>query len=270
MAAAPKRTRRRSPRLPDAVLPAPLLADAYERSVGIVVHAFARLGLSPTDLSRGLKNVPCTVRDQPKLADYGSRYRRLAQLTAVMAAWHDTPAYLDETGRPRSLPRDGEDSFAALCRRTVPDEVPELIAEELLGTGNLRLLPNGSLQPVRGHTDLPYLGQMQLDRLQVCLHDLFANLLYNHTDRGKAPRRVDREVTELEVPIRDVADFDDALKRHATLFTEQVNQWLLLRVRKRKPSEPTARVSVHVFAAVEPNPVPTKRATRGKSRRREP
>ena len=256
-AATSKRTRVRrattTPPLADAVLPKAALQAAFVRCVALVIGAFTRLGLDRASILRGLKDAPSVARQTPYSSVDAELYRRLFNLSAILTYWHTEPAYLDDSGRPRPLAPTGRDGFEALSRRCLPREAPDAVAAELIGNGNLRRLPDSTLQPVRSYADVPYFGQMQLDRMQVRINDLFANVLYNHVDRGTAPRRVDREVTDFDLPVRVIPDFDDMLKRTATLFTDQVNQWMMARSRRRKPDEPTARVSLHLYAAMEAN-----------------
>ena len=256
--------------LADAVLPKAALQAAFVRCIAMVIGAFTRLGLDRASILRGLKDAPSVARQTPYSSVDAELYRRLFDLSAILTYWHTEPAYLDDIGRPRPLPASGKESFEALSRRSLPREAPDAVAAELIGNGNLRRLPDGTLQPVRSYADVPYFGQMQLDRMQVRVNDLFANVLYNHVDRGTAPRRVDREVTDFDLPVRVIPDFDDMLKRTATLFTDQVNHWMMARSRRRKPDEPTARVSLHLYASMEANskaPTSKRRATRPRSAR---
>jgi len=71
----------------------------------------------------------------------GGRVEQSASLTnQVFTSWKDEPAYCDQTGRPRALPRIGPSpSFETLVRRLSTDVHPYTVLNDLLRLGLARL-----------------------------------------------------------------------------------------------------------------------------------
>ncbi len=237
-------------------LPPGALYRAFVQCVAIVVHAFGRLGLDPAVIRRGLREGATRARSRPYSPAEATHYRRLHAIGDIVMAWHGETVFLDDAGRPKALPITGPLSFATLSQRYLPSDDPVAVGAELVADGVLRALPNGEVKPLRHGALVPHLGLPHLDRLPVRLHTLLGTLLYNELDRGRGPLRLDREITEFELPARFVPEFDEIAKRQGDVLTTQMHQWLTLRSRKRQRSEPTARVSLWMHASAERNPAP--------------
>jgi len=96
-----------------------------------------------TGLSRG---VVARLSD-PQVKHLKSAGSRPA--TAVLAAWHENTAYLDERGKPLVLPTKGPTSFASLVFQYGRDVTPNAILKDLLSAGAVRRLKDGRLRARR-------------------------------------------------------------------------------------------------------------------------
>ncbi len=236
-------------------LPTEALYQSFVQCVAVVIRTFIRLGLGSNWLQRGFNDAFERATQNPYSPDEALQYHRLHRIGDILVTWYTDADFLDANGQPMALSIDalgeGEVGFSTLSRRFFPDDEPRRVVQELLDNQLLRSLPDGLFKPYGKGAVVPYFGFHHLDRLPVRLYGLFGTILYNHVDRGEAPLRMDREVTEFHLPADLFVEFDEMAKRKAELFTFQINQWLTARSRSRRVGEPTATVSVWLHASAE-------------------
>ncbi|MEL6870374.1 MAG: DUF6502 family protein [Pseudomonadota bacterium] len=130
-----------------------------------------REGASRIDGEKGLKPIPASV---------------------VLHYWHTDSNFLASDGSPRVLEfEEGMPSFKDLVKRYAGDIPPGAIRTELNRTGAIRILPNGSLVPIRREVVAAVGSDRLLRAIERPLSALLLNLEHNNLEGNRKPYAVD-------------------------------------------------------------------------------
>jgi Family of unknown function (DUF6502) len=121
----------------------------------------------------------------------------------VMHGWHTDSAFVDESGKPRSLPVDGGGSFAELVRKYGGDVPPRAVFRELIAGGMARIGASGDLVPIRRHFVAAAGDELDFGRLEADANVFFDGAVGSRTSRYSTLRRVSvRFRTEIPTGVR--------------------------------------------------------------------
>jgi hypothetical protein len=176
----------------------------------------------------------------------------MLRISEILGAWYQEPAFLDENGKPRSLPLAGAKSFASLAARFLPRFKPDDIAEILIAERVLRRDVRGELVPMRRTVIFTKPGAMMLDRVPVIVQGLLSTIRHNANSQGQRGTRCERLTTLDRLPVEAIPAFNEQVKKLAQSLLNQTDNWAAQRQlqpgsRSRKK---TARAGVEVFAYV--------------------
>ena len=192
-----------------------------------------------------------------KLIDSGetsldSAYNRGARITS---GWRRDPEF-SSRGRARSLPLDGENSFAELVRKYSGDLPYRAVLDELLragvvdkGRGNtIRLSNEAGYIPSASETDqLNILGNASADLLETMTHNI-------HPDTTE--KRLQLTVDYDNLPLEAVEKFKVMAQRDGFALLKQFDEWLSARDRDTNlsviPVNDRHRAGVGIYFFQEP------------------
>jgi hypothetical protein len=179
-------------------------------------------------------------------------FQTMLRISEILGAWYREPAFLDENGKPRSLPLVGAKSFASLVARFLPrfrvDEIVEILVAERV----LQLDARGELIPMRRTVIFTKPGAMMLDRVPVIVQGLLSTIRHNANTDNQRDTRCERLTTLDRLPVEALPAFNEQVKKLAQSLLNQADNWAMQRQlapgsRSRKKA---ARVGVEVFAYV--------------------
>jgi hypothetical protein len=142
----------------------------------------AATGLSRREVARLVDDESPPVLPQRSLA------------AEIFTRWRTSPAYCDDRGRPRSLPRQGAaPSFEALARSVTQDVHPRTLLDELIRLGIAGLVPERDLVVLTLDAFVPGADEARmLDFLARNVGDHLGVAVDNVL--GKGPRQLERAI----------------------------------------------------------------------------
>lgn len=185
----------------------------------------------------------------------GERYTNANRATRVLSGWYQDPDFTGPDGAPRTLPLDGDGSFADLVRRYSGDMPSRALLEELRRV-NAVVVEGKNQVRVLSRAFVPRAGDLEgLRMLGTALHDLTATIDYNLTRSG-APARFQRTVFSERMPARMIPIFSRITAERAQRFLESLDDWLSARElgpRDKNKNEVT-RTGVGIYFFQDPAP----------------
>ena len=164
----------------------------------------------------------------------------------VVTHWYTSPDYLDDAGKPRSLPLRGVRSFTSLVQQSTPEFSPDDVLAFLLKTGTV--VRRGSrLVPIARKVVFDATSEQFAIQSLETLHALLSTILRNQATPAIPDRLLELTVTNHRFP---VSAFEPFRKRSHTRCTELMTDLdnEMVRIERRaKPKDPTMRVGVGVF-----------------------
>lgn len=177
-------------------------------------------------------------------------FQTMLRISEILGAWYREPAFLDENGKPRSLPLEGAKSFESLVTRFLPRFKLDDIVEILVAERVLRCDARGELIPMRRTVIFTKPGAMMLDRVPVIVQGLLSTIRHNANTEDQRGTRCERLTILDRLPIEAIPAFNEQVKILAQSLLNQTDNWAMQRrlavgSRSRKK---TARAGVEVFA----------------------
>jgi hypothetical protein len=168
----------------------------------------------------------------------------------LVARWTALPEYLDEEGKPRPLPRHGDEgaaaSFEGLVRTVSTDIRPRVVLDEWLRLGIVRIdkqdcvaLNVEAFVPEKGFDEKAYyFGRNLHDHLAACVHNLL----------GEPPPFLERSVYYDGLTPASVEELTELSKKLGTEALRTVNRRALaLQHRDSKRSDARHRITFGVY-----------------------
>jgi hypothetical protein len=224
------------------------------RSV-FVATAFEEFGLRgrATNVSRVALLTGLTRRDVRRVhAQSQSQLPPAAEdalnhASRVLTGWHLDADFHDEQGRPRELPADGEGAtFALLLRRYAGDIPRTALVKELLRSGSMERLADGSYRALRRFYMPRAVDGSAVERSGSVLADLAETLEHNLARGPREPSRFEGRAQNRRVDPRHLPAFRALLEREAQAMLERVDDWLS--THEAPAGEPAVRLGVGIYA----------------------
>lgn len=202
--------------------------------VDVAAEEFGLRG-RPTNVSRIALLTGLTRRDvrryrESTLLEAGTARRAeddLNHATRVLAGWHLDAEFIDEFGRPRPLLPSGEGAtFSGLVRRYAGDIPATALAKELLQSGSVIRLGDGSYRAVRRYYMPRAMDGKAVARAGHVLADLATTLEYNLSRDSAAPSRFEGRAQNRHVAPEHLPAFRAFMEREAQGFLERCDEWL--------------------------------------------
>lgn len=154
--------------------------------------------------------------------------RKTDRMTRLLSAWHQDAEFVDRSGQPRLLPREGATaSFAALVRRYGGDVPDSALLKELLRAQVVEEQVGGIKVVKREFIPDPTKPEALL-RAGSVLHDLGATLFHNLYlgDGKKIPLRFERRASNRRIDPQALDAFYQLVAKEGQAFLETIDAWL--------------------------------------------
>lgn len=223
--------------------------------VVFVSTAFEEFGLRgrPTNVSRVALLTGLSRRDVRRVQTEAVSQQpsttedALNHASRVLSGWHLDADFHDEQGRPRELPAEGEGaSFAQLLRRYAGDIPRTALVKELLRSGSIERLADGSYRALRRFYMPRAVDGSAVERSGSVLADLATTLEHNLSRGTREPARFEGRAQNRRVDPRHLPAFRALLEREAQAMLERVDDWLS--THEAPAGEPAVRLGVGIYA----------------------
>jgi hypothetical protein len=212
----------------------------------VLLDLFDRLGISATHVASKVRSPKIAAQSSGKL------YSHNATIGELLAAWHQNPEYLDETGNPVPIRMTGQRSFTALARKVVPNVTPKSLLSQLRSIGAVRIESNGHIsinaRSVAVYTDRALAVHYTLTSLLNYIKTLTHNLDSDPTNANQLFHRVAWNETfdRALIPALKIK-----LRRQGQSFLESFDNWMFRKIQKEtRRKTKTAQVSIGVYLSV--------------------
>jgi uncharacterized protein DUF6502 len=149
--------------------------------------------------------------------------------TRVLTGWHRDAEFLDTNGRPRTLADEGPASFQTLLKRYAGDIPPGALAKELVRSGCVERLEDGTYRAL-SMTYIPQrLDAIATTRSGDVLADLATTVEFNLSRPEGSASRIERRAHNRRIDPKDVPIFRALLEREAQALLERMDDWLSAR-----------------------------------------
>ena len=177
-----------------------------------------RTGLTRKEVSR--------IRNQGK-REGGGRCAPVGRPERVLETWHRMPEFCDESGKPRRLPFEGEDSsFVALLRLVGGDIPPKAMLKELINAGSVEEDHDGYFSVV-SRSFIPDASDPDSIVLAgEALHDLVTTINHNLFESGSQGKRLERRVYGDLLSVAESQRFQKIASEDAEELLERLNTWI--------------------------------------------
>jgi Family of unknown function (DUF6502) len=176
-------------------------------------------GLSRRDVRR--------VRQEVAAATDSSAEDSLNHASRVLSGWHTDPDFLAPDGQPRALQASGEGAnFEMLLRRYAGDIPGTALVKELLKSGSIERLDDGSYRAVRRYYMPRQMDGHAVERAGSVLADLATTIEYNLSRAPREPSRFEGRAQNGLVDRRKLPAFRAFVEREAQGLLERVDEWL--------------------------------------------
>lgn len=152
---------------------------------------------------------------------------KVRHASRVLLGWHSDSRFLDDDGRPKALPTQGEPSFQSLYEDYSGKAVPATsMLKELVAIGAVELLPDGRLI-ARARSYIPQQAdEVALDRICLAISDLSTTASHNVFRSPEERARFERFATNQLIPAARLDEFRDYLELEGQAFLERADDWL--------------------------------------------
>lgn len=175
-------------------------------------------GFSRREVGR-LRNL--LEKDQPEALG------RMNQATRVLTGWFTDEAFIDESGKPRSLAVSGENpSFESLCDRYSGDVPATTMLKELRHVGAVAMEDDGRLVAKTRYYMPAHTDPEQMLRSGSVLEDCGQTVAWNLHRDEKDPSRFEQRASNTQIPAKAVPAFREFIEQEGQAFFERVDAWL--------------------------------------------
>ena len=174
----------------------------------------------------------------------------LNHASRVLSGWHLDRDFIEPDGRPRILPARGEGaSFEVLLRRYAGDIPGTALVKELVKSGSIERLDDGTYRVVRRYYMPRQMDDRAVERAGSVLADLASTVEYNLSREPRDPSRFEGRAQNRHVDKRNLPAFRAFVEREAQGLLERVDDWLALNEADAPGSgTETVRLGVGVYA----------------------
>lgn len=176
-------------------------------------------GLSRREVTRQRRHLDADV-------DVGGD-AQISYAARVLSAWHQDPDFLDDTGEPLALPREGEHpSVASLLKRYAGDIPHVALYKELLSVAAIATNDDGLVEArTRYYMPAP-LDPNAVLRAGGVWQDLGENINYNLLRDADQPGRFEGRATNARVNPKALGALRELIDQKAQSLLEETDQWL--------------------------------------------
>ena len=166
--------------------------------------------------------------------------KNFSRPSRVLAGWHSDPRFLGPYGVPLELPYEssvegGTPSFVDLVKTYSGDMAPRPMLKELIRVGAVVELENKSYKVVRRDFEAEALSPELVARLGKMGHYFFSTTAANIEKKGQGSGHFDRRVFTSEgISPKSMQEFDVYIKRRGQEFLEELDNWLVTKVKADK------------------------------------
>lgn len=203
-------------------------ASAAHDVIQPLIRSCLQVGLSPdtirtvvetaiADNERVTESAPGATAPIPR--------RDLADLAHVLSAWHTQPAYVDASGAPRALRRQGRaPSFEALARAANPTLDPAQTLDRLRLAGAVSIDHDQRIHVLRRELLSRDWDEVGLWSWREAARRLLETLEFNYTEAGAG--RFERAARSERLPRSLLPIFNAWVREHAEEFLRTADDWL--------------------------------------------
>ena len=199
----------------------------------------SRVNQSKIAIQTGLtrKEVKNVIDRAMRSEPYGKNFSRPSR---VLAGWHSDPRFLGPYGVPLELPYEssvegGTPSFVDLVRTYSGDMAPRPMLKELIRVGAVVELENKTYKVIRRDFEPEALSPELVARLGKMGHYFFSTTAANIEKKGQGAGNFDRRVyTSGGISPESMQAFDVYIKRRGQEFLEELDNWLVAKVKRDK------------------------------------
>jgi hypothetical protein len=168
----------------------------------------------------------------------------------VLSGWHLDPEFLEADGRPRVLTASGAaSSFDALLRRYAGDIPTTALVKELVRSGSVERLADGTYRVLRRYYMPSPLDGQTIERAGSVLADLAETIEYNLSRRPRDPSRFEGRAQNRYVDPRHLPAFRAFVEREAQGLLERMDDWLASHeADAHLPDDQKLRLGIGVYA----------------------
>jgi hypothetical protein len=222
------------------------LDGASLEAVGRFVRILARCGSLPADIVRAVREACQQI--PPRWAVRAHRAKReISEAAHVLTVWFSEAAYLNEDGRPRPLPLEGDSLSVAALVRSVDHELDAReVLTYLLRTGAIRragarYVPTKRMLLLPGTQGPGYFHTLRT------LTTMLATLEHNVQGLGADSAWFEYVAENPRFPVSQRKQLDKYVKGMGESTLPRLDLYMRRRETMRRPAEPTVRVGVGFY-----------------------
>ena len=154
-------------------------------------------------------------------------FSRMNYATRVLSGWFQDEEFLDDDGKPRPLPREGDStSFESLCQKYSGDVAATTMLKELKHVGAVAEEKNGQLiVKTRNYSPTMMDPERMLSSGSV-LEDMGYTIAYNLDRSESDPGRFEGRASNTRMPAKALPAFREFTRIEGQAFLEKVDAWL--------------------------------------------
>ncbi len=195
-------------------------------------------GLARRDVRRALGESRAPLSPLEESLNHASR---------VLTGWHLDADFLTPEGRPRVLAPEGEHgSFAQLLRRYAGDIPTTALVKELVKSGSIERLADGSYRALRRYYMPRAMDGRAVERSGSVLADLATTIEHNLSRQSDEPSRFEGRAQNRSIDPRHLPAFRAFVEREAQAMLERVDDWL--NTHEAPAGEAGLRLGIGVYA----------------------
>jgi Family of unknown function (DUF6502) len=242
-----KREKTRANTACDARLPAAQIAQDVVLSAAVAF--LARTGLSVGTIIRRLRIIAETIERGGRIPPaHSDEFELFVNVSSVLHDWVRSPDYTDTDGEPRALSLRGRRGLSALIRKRIPTRrTTEILRWMTLRKFTKRRL-DGRYVLLKRAVLVGRPGPLQLETAANFAALYLEAAAENWEETDQSARHFDRIARVFHLPEKEVPVFREFVKRRATSWLEEMDNWL------EDHDEPGQRrrmqAGVHVFGYV--------------------
>lgn len=202
-------------------------------------------GLSRRDVRRALGEARSPL---PPAAE-----EALNHASRVLTGWHLDADFLAPDGRPRVLPAaDADSPFAQLLRRYAGDIPATALVKELVKSGSIERLEDGSYRALRRYYMPRAMDGRAVERSGSVLADLATTIEHNLSREPREPSRFEGRAQNRRIDPRQLPAFRAFVEREAQAMLERADDWLS--THEAPAGEAGLRLGIGVYAIHDTTP----------------